>query len=139
MNVLIDTNVVLDHGLRRPPFWERAIRLFRLAKEGLELQITSSAVTDIYYIMRKQSNDQTTRKYLGYAFQTFELLDVTAADCRTALMLPMPDYEDALQAVCARRAKCSYIITRDAAHYEGAPVPAISPEQFLEEWNAAHA
>jgi len=54
-------------------------------------------------------------------------------------MLPMADYEDALQAVCARRAKCACILTRDEAHYEGAPVPAVTPERFLEEWSASHA
>jgi len=100
------------------------------------LQITASAVTDIYYIMRKQIGDQATREFLKNAFQLFQVLDVTEADCRNALMLPMQDYEDALQAVCARRAKCSYIITRDAQHYEGSPVPVTTPAQFLEEWES---
>jgi len=133
MNVLIDTNVVLDQGLAREPFWESAENLFRLAKKGLVLQISSSAITDIYYLMRKQRGDHATRQYLKHLFLLFDILDVTDADCRTALMLPMADYEDALQAVCARRAKCSYIITRDEQHYESAPVPAVTPERFLEE------
>ena len=133
MKVLIDTNVILDQGLAREPFWEAAENLFRLAKKGLVLQITASAITDIYYIMCKQQGSRAARQYLKHMFLLFDILDVTGADCRTALMLPMKDYEDALQAVCARRAKCSYIITRDVRHYEGVPVPAVTPEQFLEE------
>jgi len=139
MNVLIDTNVVLDQGLNRMPFDQFAEDVFMLAREGLVLQLTSSAVTDIYYIMSKQTGDLATREYLLHLFGVFDILDVTGADCRTALMLPMADYEDALQAVCARRAKCSYIITRDGQHYGGTPVPAVTPEKFLEEWSAAHA
>jgi len=138
MNILIDTNVVLDHALRREPFWKAAYDVLALDAAQLTLQITSSAVTDIYYIMCKSVGDAATRDFLAIIFNLFQILDVTAADCRTALMLPMPDYEDALQAVCARRAKCTYLITRDEAHYEGAPVPAVTPERFLEEWSASH-
>ena len=133
MNVLIDTNMVLDQGLNRAPYAQAADDVFMLALEGLVLQMTSSAVTDIYYLMGKRVGDSATREYLLHLFNVFDILDVTGADCRTALMLPMKDYEDALQAVCARRAKCSYIITRDEQHYEGAPVPAVTPERFLEE------
>lgn len=133
MNILIDTNVVLDHALERGPFWEAAENIMALDEAQFTLHITSSAVTDIYYIMRRIVGDAVTRDYLSCAFDLFDILDVTASDCRTALMLPMKDYEDALQAICARRAKCSYIITRDEHHYEGAPVPAVTPERFLEE------
>jgi predicted nucleic acid-binding protein len=119
--------------LERKPFWEAAEQLLLLEDLNLVLQLTSSAVTDIYYIMRKLVGDAATREYLASIFDLFEILDVTSADCRTALMLPMKDFEDALQAICARKAKCSYIITRDEQHYEGAPVPAVTPERFLEE------
>ena len=136
MNILIDTNVVLDHALEREPFWEAAERVLTLDETQVTLQITASAVTDIYYIMGRLVGDAATRGYLANAFDMFDILDVTGADCRTALMLPMKDFEDALQAICARKAKCSYIITRDEQHYEGAPVPAVTPEKFLEEWSA---
>jgi len=139
MNVLIDTNVVLDQALNREPFWELAEQVFMLAEKGLVLQITSSAVTDIYYLMRKREGDLATREYLSHLFAVFQVLDVTGADCRNALMLHVRDYEDALQAICARRAKSKYIITRNAKHYEGSLVPALTPEQFLEEWNQSHA
>ena len=134
MDILIDTNVVLDLAQEREPFVHAADKL--LSVEELRLFVTASAVTDIYYLQKRYGGDANARAFLGYMLKTLHILEVTGADCRTALMLPMPDYEDALQAVCARRAKCSYIITRDEQHYEGAPVPAITPERFLEEWSA---
>ena len=137
MDILIDTNVIIDIAQSREPFVPMARKLLNL--EGLRFFVTASAVTDIYYIQRKYAGHTQAREFLSTLFRVFGILDVTDADCRTALMLPMKDYEDALQAVCARRTKCSYIITRDEQHYEGAPVPAITPERFLEEWSAAHA
>ena len=131
MEVLIDTNVVIDIAQSREPFVHVAKRLLNL--EETSFFVTASAVTDIYYLQKKYAGDAAARAFLTKLFNVFQILDVTGADCRTALTLPMPDYEDALQAVCARRAKCSYIITRDVRHYEGAPVPAVTPEQFLEE------
>jgi len=137
VDVLIDTNVIIDIAQSREPFVPIARRLLNL--EGPRFYVTASAVTDIYYIQKKYAGNEAARAFLSTLFEAFGILDVTAADCRTALMLPMADYEDALQAVCARRAKCSYIITRDEQHYEGAPVPAVTPERFLEEWSANHA
>ena len=137
MDVLIDTNVIIDIAQSREPFVPVARRLLKL--EGLRFYVTASAVTDVYYLQKKHAGNTSARDFLSNLFNVIDILDVTASDCRTALMLPMADYEDALQAVCARRAKCGYIVTRDEQHYENAPVPAITPERFLEEWSATHA
>jgi len=134
VDILIDTNVIIDIAQSREPFVPVARKLLNM--EGLRFFITASAVTDIYYIQRKHAGHAQAREFLSTLFRVFGILDVTGADCRTALMLNMPDYEDALQAVCARKAKCSFIITRDEQHYEGTPVPAITSERFLEEWSA---
>lgn len=134
MDVLIDTNVIIDLAQEREPFVHAANELLNL--EALELHMTASAVTDIYYLQKKYAGDANARLFLSYMLGAFKIVDVMEADCRRALMLPMPDYEDALQAVCARRAKCGYIITRNERHYENSPVPAICPEQFLKEWTS---
>jgi len=139
MNILIDTNVVLDHALERHPFWEPAEDVMLLADKGVILHITANSIADIYYIMRKQAGDVEARDFLKRAFQFYEIIGVTGADCRAALALPMNDYEDALQAACARRAGCSCLVTRDAHHFAASPVPAVTPEQFLEEWENPHA
>ena len=139
MNILIDTNVVLDHTLKREPFASAAYKVLALDEARFTFHMTASAVTDMHYIMRKLVGETATRQHLTSIFDLFDILDVTVTDCRAALALPMDDYEDALQAICARRAKCAYIITRNEKHYEGSPVPAITPEQFLAEWDNRHA
>ena len=137
MDVLIDTNVIIDIAQSREPFVHLARKILNL--EQLRLCATASAVTDVYYLQRKHAGNSSARAFLGDLFNLFHIIEVTEADCRRALMLFINDYEDALQAHCADRAKCSYIITRNAKHYDGSKVPALTPEQFLEEWNKSHA
>ena len=137
MDVLIDTNVIIDIAQSREPFVPAAKQLLKI--DGLRFCVTASAITDVYYLQRKHAGNSSARDFLGKLFHVFHIIEVTEADCRNALMPSMVDYEDALQSVCARRAKCSCIITRDVKHFEGSKVPAVTPEQFLEEWNQAHA
>ncbi|GHU18671.1 hypothetical protein FACS1894163_10930 [Spirochaetia bacterium] len=42
------------------------------------------------------------------------------------------DLEDCLQAECAASVGADYIVTRNTADFTHSPVPALSPESFLE-------
>ncbi|NLV17005.1 MAG: PIN domain-containing protein [Syntrophomonadaceae bacterium] len=133
MNVLIDTNVILDALLARVPFDEPAQKLFIMAAEDkISACITANSVTDLHYLLHKYLRDDTQcRQALLKLFTLFNILDVTGADCEKALELPMPDYEDALLAVCAKRGKVDCIITRNLKDFNDSPVKAISPDDFL--------
>lgn len=115
MNVLIDTNVILDAVISRPPHNVSAEKLFLLAAEDkLNAAITASSVTDIYYLLHKHLHDaDQAKQVLLKLFSLFEVLDVTRSDCEKALSMPMSDYEDALLATCAKRRKLDLIITRN--------------------------
>ena len=59
MNVLIDTNVVLDQLVKREPFYKDAERIRVLSEKGyINSYVSASAVTDIYYVARKELNDK---------------------------------------------------------------------------------
>ena len=52
--ILIDTNIVLDFALQRQKFGENAKSLILyIARNKIKSFITSSSITDIYYILRK--------------------------------------------------------------------------------------
>lgn len=133
MNILIDTNVILDAMLARAPFSESAQKLFIMAAEDkINACLTASSVTDIHYLLYRHLRDDTQcRQALLKLFTIFNILDVTGSDCEKALELPMPDYEDALLAACAKRGKVDCIITRNLKDFNGSPVKAISPDNFL--------
>jgi predicted nucleic acid-binding protein len=133
MKALIDTNVILDALLAREPFCRAASAvLFAVAEEKCEGFITASSFTDLHYLIRRAlKDDSKTREILLGLLMVVGILDVTGADCEKAFDLPMPDYEDALQAHCAKRHKMDCIITRNENHFTGSPVPAISTDAFL--------
>ena len=55
MKVIFDTNIVIDILKRREPFYENSNKIFVLAvDEKINGIISTSAVTDIYYLTRKQ-------------------------------------------------------------------------------------
>jgi predicted nucleic acid-binding protein len=133
MNVLIDTNVILDALIARSQFKDDAEKLFLLTAEDLiRACITASSVTDIYYLLSKhlKSRDQS-KLSLQKLFALFRILDVTGIDCERALELPMPDYEDALIAACANRSKIDCIVTRNLKDFENSPVKIMSPADFI--------
>ena len=104
MTLLIDTNVALDFLLNRAPWADDAQRVFELALEtGQTISVTANAVTDIYYIARRQlQSGAEARRILERVLSVFDVLDVTGRDCRNALADEMPDYEDAMRRGCRR-------------------------------------
>ena len=48
----------------------------------------------------------------------------------------MSDFEDAVQAFCAKNAGAKIIITRNIQDYRLSPVKAVTPKEFLDEANA---
>ncbi|MDR1136330.1 MAG: PIN domain-containing protein [Clostridiales Family XIII bacterium] len=59
MNVLIDTNVVLDVLLRREPFAEQSAKVVLLSEKAvIDGYVSASAATDIFYIVRKEVHDK---------------------------------------------------------------------------------
>ena len=134
MKILLDTNIILDAITAREPFSVAAPELFLLAaQEQIEASITASSVTDIYYLARKSLSDDEAREAIRKLFQIFTVINVGRADCEAALDLPMDDYEDAIVAVCAKKAEAKYIVTRDERFLSAKTTPpTISPADFIQ-------
>lgn len=133
MNVLIDTNVILDAVTGREPYNEHAEKLLLfITEDKLKAFITASSVTDIYYLLNKYlHNKEQAQQVLIKLFSEFEIIDVTRGDCEKAFNLTMNDFEDALLATCAKRKKLDFIITRNLKDLTGSPIEAISPADFI--------
>ena len=82
MNVLLDTNVVLDKLAARKPFNRDADQIFMLiAQNKISGYVTSAGITDIYYILRKNLPDMDCRNVLRRIFELLRILSVTRDDC----------------------------------------------------------
>lgn len=133
MKILIDTNIIIDALAGREPFREAAEKIFLLAaNQTEELYITASSATDIYYIARKflRSTEQA-KNAMRKLYELFGILEVTARDCREALLSYMKDYEDAVVSCCAGRNHVNYIVTRNTKDFEKSKVRVILPDEFI--------
>lgn len=133
MKILIDTNIIIDALTGREPFREAAEQIFLLAANQTEdMYITASLATDIYYIIRKHLHSvEQAKSVMSKLYELFDILDVTAYDCRKALLGDMTDYEDSVVSCCAKRNQMDYIVTRNIKDYENSKVQAIFPSEFI--------
>lgn len=132
MEIMLDTNVILDALLKRSPFDEAAYRILKLADEKkIGANIAAFAVTDIYYFISKHLHHENRLKAIRALFNIANVVSITRQDIEKAMSLSeFTDLEDALQLQCLRKIKGDYIITRDEK-FQDLAEKAISPENFL--------
>ena len=134
MNVLIDSDVIMDVFLLRKPFHDAAGQVFALA-EARRIRGFISAVTfsNIYFLSRKEAGDAKTRTNIRLLLHLFETVAVDEKMIRRALDSDIADFEDAIQFQCALRCRARYIITRNVRDFPAhGSCKATTPSKFLE-------
>ena len=134
MKILVDTNVIIDALIAREPWNESAEKIFLLgANHIVDLYITASSATDIYYLIRKHlHNVQIAKQVMGKLYSLINILEVTGTDCIEALASQIKDYEDAVVERVASRKEMDYIVTRNIKDYQDGSVKVILPDDFIE-------
>ena len=134
MKLLIDTNVILDYLLARPGFQDDAIRVISLAAYDDTYEfVSSSAITDVYYHIRKELQDSyAAQEKVRDLMIIITILDVTQRDIAKALDLQWKDFEDAVQYAVALSHDVDIIITRNKKDFERNDIPVMTPGEFLQ-------
>jgi len=132
MTLLIDTNILLDIVFKRANC-EKAKKLFSLArKKDIAAVITASAVTDLFYIIRKSTHDiGNTYDIMENIFKLVNVLSVTDKDIQSAFSRKWKDFEDCVQYTTAKHNDVDYLITANAPDFEDKELPIISVEEGI--------
>lgn len=132
MKVLIDTNVIVDALTSREPWKESAEKIFLMAANRImDVYITASSATDIYYLVRKCLHSaEQAKQVMGKLFSLMGILAVAEDECVDALASAVSDYEDAVIERTAVKAGMDYIITRNVKDYQGAMIKVMLPDDF---------
>lgn len=139
MNVLIDTNVLLDVMLEREPFVEAAEQVFEGAKNtNIDLFMSATTITDLYYIARKGKGHAKTLTLIEDLLQCVEVVSVDKAVILHALHSGLPDFEDAVQEGAAKQANISIIVTRNGADFKQSDLDIYPPESFVARYGKSH-
>ena len=133
MKLLLDTNVILDFLLNRKPFGADAKAILDMAASYDNIEyVSSSAITDIFYMLRKDLKDSfITQDKIADLLTVIHVLKVTDDEIATALALRWKDFEDAVQYSVALTNNVDYIISRNAKDFELRDIPVYTPGEFL--------
>lgn len=133
MKLMIDTNILLDVLQQRAPYDEASTRVWKTCElEIADGWISAMSFPDIVYILRKELTPEKTAMVYGILALLFRIAELNASDLEQAALMHWNDFEDAVQAVTASRLHCDAIITRNVKDYRNSPVPAMTPEAFLQ-------
>ena len=137
MRVLLDTNVVLDYLGANQGFTDDAEKVFALAEKRKDIKlVSSSAITDIIYVLRRAVKDMEIVKRKYQSFRTrISILSVTEQDIDKAFLRNWKDFEDAVQYTVAESNGVDCIITRNKGDFEEDQIPCYSPAEFVEKFS----
>lgn len=133
MKVLIDTNVIIDALTSRAPWNESAETIFIMAANHMmNIYITASSATDIYYLVRKYLHSaDRAKQVMEKLYSLVGILTVSGSECIDALASSVSDYEDAVVERVSVKADMDYIVTRNVKDYQQGMMKAISPDDFI--------
>lgn len=134
MKVLLDTNIVLDYLGANQGFTEEADEVFDLSIRRKDIRfVSSSAITDIIYVLRRAVKDKEIVKAKYKSFRKkIDILSVTERDIDVAFSRDWKDFEDAVQYTVAESNGVDCIITRNKKDFEEDEIPCYSPNEFVD-------
>ncbi len=130
--VLFDSDVLLDVLAQRQPFViASAQALNTVTQKQVQGYVSAHAVTNIFYILRRQVGSIGARELISRLLQRIQVASVTNEVIQAALQSPITDFEDAVTSEAANAAGVEVIVTRNTSDFIASPVPAVLPEEFL--------
>ena len=132
MRILLDINVVLDVVLARDPWAADAARLLGAVERGEhEGWVAAHTVTTVHYLVARARDRRAVVLAVTDLLDVVSVAPVGDAELRRALVLDLPDFEDAVQAACAMALGADALVTRDARGFAGLEVPVLTPGAAL--------
>lgn len=126
--ILLDVDVVLDVLLNRAPHAEAASRVWTFVEEGrVEGFLSAHAVTTLHYLNGRAVSSRAARRTTESLLTVFGVAAVDQVVIRSAVAMAWTDFEDAVTAAAAERARCGLVVTRNVRDYRRSPVPALTP------------
>ena len=130
--LLIDVTVVLDVLIDRRPFADASSAVWAAVEDGeAEGLLAAHAVTTLHYLNARAAGGRAARETTEALLSVFNVAGVDESVFRSALALGWPDFEDAVTAAAARKAKCDAIVTRNPRDFARSPIRVLAPSEAV--------
>lgn len=132
MKLLLDINVLLDLVLERNPWAGSAARLLTRVERGeVEGHVPGHTLTTIHYVVSRAKDRHAAAAAVTDLLRFLEVVPIERVDFSQALVLPMDDFEGAVQAAAALKIGADYIVTRDEKGFGGLSIPSVNSGEIL--------
>ena len=132
MEVLLDTNILIDILARREPYYENAARIAALVEtRKIEGVVAAASMPTIFYLVQRKADARAAYHALRWIRGSCVLATCDEKVIYEALDAGWKDFEDAVQYFSARLAGASCLLTRNKDHFRGSDLPVVSPDEFL--------
>lgn len=130
--ILVDLNVVLDVVQERQPHYRASASVLDQVIRGkVEAALSAHAVTTVHFILRRHQSADVASRVVEWLLSRFAIAAVGKAELIRAQALNWTDFEDAVVAAAAESSGCREIVTRNVRDFRASPVPAVTPEEYL--------
>ena len=134
MNLLLDTNIVIDYMGRQKPFFGNAERIIAAGYFGdATLWASAQSFKDAFFVLSHYVDAARVQAAMLKLLEIVNPVDLTGSDITRAAKLQWDDLEDCLIAVAAAKANADYIITRGRKGFERSMIPTLTPREWLRE------
>jgi predicted nucleic acid-binding protein len=131
--VLLDTNILLDYLLTPRPGNAAAQRIIEMiVADKLTGCVSPISLLNIFFILRKQRTETERKEIIESFLEILEITDLDFEAVQAALYIPVEDYEDGVQYMCAVKLNVDLIITGDQQFQKcDLDIKRIGPDEFL--------
>lgn len=132
MRLLFDVNVIIDLLADRQPFADSTAAVMALVESGSATGLVAAhTVTTVFYLLNRHPGHDRAKQATMDLLRLLHVVPVDHDRLLQALAMNWNDFEDAVQAACAAKAKADYLLTRNKQDFRGAEVAVLSPAEFL--------
>ena len=132
MMITLDLNILLDIIQHRKYHYVSSAEVVqKVIEHEIEGAIPAHSISTIFYIVSKYRDHKTANKALDWLLAHFQVITLDRAALVRARELSFKDFEDAVVASLAESIQSKFIITRNVNDFKNAPVPVLTPDEFL--------
>ena len=130
--ILIDTDIILDLLMKRKPYYQPSVKLFKLIENKKVIGYVSSLIfTNLFYIIRKVEGNEKARNSLKKLKLLVKVLAVDDKIIELGLSSDFKDFEDSIQYYVALENGIKKIITRNVDDYKYSKLPVFTAEEYI--------
>lgn len=123
IHALLDTNIILDSMLQRPPWHVDSDEILHAAGRGeVTCSVTTLSIANLFYIGRRIVGTEQARNDVRTCLNTLQVVAIDRQTLVNADALEGSDFEDNIQIAAAIAMGLDAIVTRDSAGFSHAPM-----------------